>query len=181
MLLACGTAGMTFIGFWFLCVVPHGAYQSVADDEDDGKMEVEDPPTHGGMFEPGRSSPNNHRKTTALRKVQADQGESGKRVEAVQNPFDLTSGRTGEASGESSALTTAASSTIVADPDDSDETSSLVTRTSSIAGEVFVQSVDLDRSHRVDIRGWDLMRSLEFWQLFAVMGILAGIGLMTIK
>lgn len=44
-----------------------------------------------------------------------------------------------------------------------------------------MQSVDLDRSHGVDIRGWNLIRSLEFWQLFAVMGILAGIGLMTIK
>lgn len=62
MLLACGTAGITFLGFWFLRVVPHGtsSYQSVADaDEEgeDGKMEVEDPPTHGGLFEPGRSFP----------------------------------------------------------------------------------------------------------------------------
>lgn len=115
-------------------------------------------------------------------KVQADQGESGEGSEAVRNSFYATSGgRAGAASGDSSVLTTAASSTIVADPDDPDETSSLITRTSSVAGEVFVQSVDLDRSHRADIRGWDLMRNLEFWQLFAIMGILAGIGLMTIK
>lgn len=172
---------MTFIGFWFLRVVPHSSYQSVAaTEEEDGKLEVEDAPAPGSMFEPGRSYPPNHWKTTALHQVQADE-ETGKGKEVVRNPFDLTSGRTGEASGGSSALTTAASSTIVADPDDSDETSSLITRTSSIAGEVFMQSVDLDRSHHVDIRGWDLIRSFEFWQLFAVMGILAGIGLMTIK
>lgn len=173
---------MTFIGFWFLRVVPHSSYQSVAATEEDGKIRhSEDGQTRGGsVFEPGRSPPNTRCETIALRKVQADQ-ESGKGGEAVNNPFDLTSGRTGEASGGSSALTTAASSTIVADPDDTDETSSLVSSTSSVAGEVFVQSVDLDRSHRVDIRGWDLMRNFEFWQLFAVMGILAGIGLMTIK
>jgi hypothetical protein len=51
-----------------------------------------------------------------------------------------------------------------------------------VAGEILVQnSVDLDRSRRVDIRGWRLLSSIDFWQLFTIMGILAGIGLMTIK
>jgi hypothetical protein len=64
-----------------------------------------------------------------------------------------------------------------------DETSSLMSKSSSsMAGDVYVQaSVDLDRSHRVDIRGWRLLRSVDFWQLFAILGLLAGIGLMTIK
>lgn len=49
-------------------------------------------------------------------------------------------------------------------------------------GDIVVQSsVDLDRSHRIDIRGWQLLRMIDFWQLFCVMGILTGIGLMTIK
>ena len=39
----------------------------------------------------------------------------------------------------------------------------------------------MDRSHRVDIRGLKLLRTAEFWQLFSIMGILTGIGLMTIK
>ncbi len=39
----------------------------------------------------------------------------------------------------------------------------------------------MDRSHRVDIRGWNLLKTIDFWQLFAIMGILAGIGLMTIE
>lgn len=56
MLLACGTAGLTFVGFWFLRVVPHSSYQSVAaTEEEDGKLEVEDAPVPGSMFEPGRS------------------------------------------------------------------------------------------------------------------------------
>lgn len=159
--------------------MPHSSYQSVAVAEDDGKARAsEEGHTGGSLFEPGRSSPTYHWKTDALHRVQADQ-ESGIEARSSRVPYDLTSGQSGN--GESSALTTAASSTIVADADDSDETSSLVTKTSSVAGEVFMQSVDLDRSHRVDIRGWDLVRSLEFWQLFIVMAILAGIGLMTIK
>ncbi len=70
------------------------------------------------------------------------------------------------------------------DDRESDETSSLLSRSSSLAdaGDGLVQSsVDMDRSHRVDIRGWRLLSSLEFWQLFSIMGILSGIGLMTIK
>lgn len=69
-----------------------------------------------------------------------------------------------------------------ADQDLMDETSSLMSKGSSLPGEVLVQnSVDMDQSHRVDIRGWKLLRDIEFWQFFAIMGILAGIGLMTIK
>lgn len=69
-----------------------------------------------------------------------------------------------------------------ADQDLMDETSSLVSKASSLPGEILLQnSVDMDQSHRVDIRGWKLLRNVEFWQFFAIMGILAGIGLMTIK
>lgn len=42
-------------------------------------------------------------------------------------------------------------------------------------------SVDKGHSHRADIRGFALLRNIEFWQLFSLMGILTGIGLMTIK
>lgn len=115
---------------------------------------------------------------SASHKVQAEES-SGIEARAARRPYDLNSGRIGD--GESSNPTTAASSTIVAEADDSDETSSLVSKVSSVAGEVYVQNVDMDRSHRIDIRGWQLLRNLEFWQLFAIMGILAGVGLMTIK
>lgn len=177
LLLSCGTAGLTFVGFWFLRVVPHGNYQSVATDEDGKAEEVQ--PRRGSLFEPGRSPPTSpYTRINTSHEIQAEQ-ESGIETPTARNLYDLTSGRTG--SGESSTLTTAASSTIVAEMDDSDETSSLVSKVSSVAGEVFVQNVDLDRSHQIDIRGWALIRNLEFWQLFAVMGILAGVGLMTIK
>ncbi|KAL1842624.1 hypothetical protein VTJ49DRAFT_4672 [Mycothermus thermophilus] len=69
-----------------------------------------------------------------------------------------------------------------------DETSSLMSRSSSsscsssLAGDVLLaESVDLDRSHRIDIRGWRLLKNTEFWLLWSILGILAGVGLMTIN
>ncbi|KAI3402267.1 hypothetical protein diail_197 [Diaporthe ilicicola] len=177
MLLACGTSGMTFLGFWFLRVIPHhGSYQSVAADEDEGKVRSD------ALFvEPGRSSRTSPSTiTSTLHMNQADQESGTAAAAAPKYPYGLTSGRTRD--GESSTLTTAAPSTIVAETDDSDETVSLVSsKGSSVAGEVYVQNVDMDRSHLVDIRGWEILRNLEFWQFFAIMGILAGIGLMTIN
>ncbi|KAL6354647.1 hypothetical protein LRP88_11991 [Fusarium phalaenopsidis] len=63
------------------------------------------------------------------------------------------------------------------------ETSPLTSRPSSQTGEALLGNnhINNDRSHRVDIRGLALMRSLGFWQLFTIMGILAGVGLMTIN
>lgn len=63
-----------------------------------------------------------------------------------------------------------------------DETSSLMSSSSSTHRQTQANSVvDDDRSHRVDIRGLKLLGSLDFWQLFSIMTILAGVGLMTIK
>lgn len=184
LLLSCGTAGMTFLGFWFLKVVEHGSgkeYQSVATEEDEVSARVsKEQIRRAGIFEPGRSSNTpTLSKSNTSHTVQAVQDSPDLEAVGVRHPYDLTSGR----SGESSNLTTAASSTIVAETDDDvDETTSLLSsRVSSIAGEVYVQNVDMNASHRADIRGWALIQNLEFWQLFAVMGILAGVGLMTIK
>ena len=38
-----------------------------------------------------------------------------------------------------------------------------------------------DPVHHLDIRGWALFRIIDFWLLFAVLGTLTGVGLMTIK
>lgn len=181
LLLSCGTAGMTFLGFWFLQVVEHGTgkeYQSVATEEDTSTRVSKEQTRHASLFEPGRSSSPTSITTNASHRFQAGHG-ADLEAAGARHPYDLTSGR----SGESSNLTTAASSTIVAETDDdADEATSLLSsEVSSVAGEVYVQNVDMVRSHRADIRGWALIKNLEFWQLFAVMGILAGVGLMTIK
>lgn len=59
-----------------------------------------------------------------------------------------------------------------------DETSSLMSGSSNNVGDA---NVDHDQSHHVDIRGFQLLTCLDFWQLFAIMTIMAGAGLMTIK
>jgi hypothetical protein len=38
-----------------------------------------------------------------------------------------------------------------------------------------------DPVHHVDIRGWALVRSIDFWLIFTMLGSLTGVGLMTIK
>ncbi|KAG9238875.1 major facilitator superfamily domain-containing protein [Amylocarpus encephaloides] len=66
---------------------------------------------------------------------------------------------------------------------ETDEISSLMSRDSSSPG-VEVESEEnnvKDHAHLVDIRGFQLLPLIEFWQLFALMGILTGIGLMTIN
>lgn len=39
----------------------------------------------------------------------------------------------------------------------------------------------MHHGHHIDIRGWALTRSVEFWLLWTVLGVLTGVGLMTIK
>ena len=63
-----------------------------------------------------------------------------------------------------------------------DDSSPLLSRESSFSGEALVDgSIDRDYSHRADIRGFELLRHVEFWQQWAIMSLLSGIGLMTIK
>ncbi|KAF5659363.1 monocarboxylate permease [Fusarium heterosporum] len=63
------------------------------------------------------------------------------------------------------------------------ETSPLISRTSSRVEQPLLGNHDINGHgpHLVDIRGLALVRSISFWHLFVIMGILAGVGLMTIK
>ncbi|CAM1511109.1 Fc.00g086220.m01.CDS01 [Cosmosporella sp. VM-42] len=177
MLLAWGTSGMTFIGFFFLKVHPNNSSSyhavpgsdrrnSLSDSQQLQRTSSDEPKTYRSSrvdVEPGmsfNSNPNTSTSTTTT---------SPSAPELVPgNPFEPDSGRVVAAVN-------------LEDPE-MDETSSLVSSRSSLAGDVLLGStIDLDRSHRVDIRGLKLLSSLEFWQLFSIMGILAGIGLMTIN
>jgi len=65
---------------------------------------------------------------------------------------------------------------------EADETSSLMSNPeSSSPGDVPDENTVKDHAHRVDIRGWKMLCMVEFWQLFLLMGIMTGIGLMTIN
>jgi hypothetical protein len=180
MLLAAGTSGMTFLGFFFLRVLPHSSYHPV-------------PGREGSL-----SNSQRLRRTSSDDKVRTERGvfpadaEPGTSPTTSINNYNTSSegGEDTAPAAEGLAAAEAASRsdveaaiTTLSDGDrDSDETSSLMSKNSSLSGDIFVQSsVDMDRSHRVDIRGWRLLKNIEFWQLFSIMGILAGIGLMTIK
>lgn len=71
--------------------------------------------------------------------------------------------------------------------DEPDETSSLMSKSSSSSpGDVPYQnqaevSATHHDSHHIDIRGLALLKQVEFYQLWLLLGILTGVGLMTIK
>lgn len=81
----------------------------------------------------------------------------------------------------------------VANPDPTpDETSSFLTSSSSSSEEEdrmgtectnggVAGNNDIHHGHHIDIRGWALTRSTDFWLLFTLLGLLTGTGLMTIK
>ncbi|KAI0444776.1 MFS general substrate transporter [Xylaria telfairii] len=169
LLLSIGTFSMIFTGFFFLRVIPHtSSYHAV--------------PADSGMVD----SRELRRSTSHQSKLSRDPSEPG------TSPEHTTATTSNVAHGDPFSLEEAAIDerpnhglSSSSPPDEADERSSLMSQcstTSSMQDEILVQtSVDKDRSHRVDIRGWNLLKSFEFWQLFLIMGILSGIGLMTIN
>ncbi|KAK0645552.1 major facilitator superfamily domain-containing protein [Cercophora newfieldiana] len=188
-LLAAGTFFLTFFGFFFLRVLPHTAYHALpsgltrSNSQQLHRTSSEDGKAHRnssrGVFnpatEPGTSTPTTYTTPEDPAPVTGG-GEAG----SAELPTPEGASAASQADLEAARLPPPAPN----EADDVDETSSLMSKssTSSLPGDVLVQnSVDMDRSHRIDIRGWRLLADIEFWQLFAIMGILAGIGLMTIN
>ncbi|KAI0490128.1 MFS general substrate transporter [Xylaria cf. heliscus] len=166
LLLSVGTFSMIFTGFFFLRVIPHtSSYHAVS--------------ANSGMAD----SRELHRSVSHQSRLSRDASEPGTSPElaTTATTSNVAHGDAELASNERPDLGPSSSSS----PDEADERSSLIsqsTTTSSMQDEILVQtSIDRDRSHRVDIRGWNLLKSFEFWQLFTIMGILSGIGLMTIN
>ena len=163
MVLAFGTSGLTLSGFFFLRVLPPTSpshYQAVSHSEP-SMVETQrlyrppspEPVTHragrGHPSENGRSS-----NVTAGAPDASDQGN-----EAAASP---------EAPVPNASRRTSGADEAAAPVEGIGETSTLMSRSrsssvSSLPGEVLVQSsVDMDRSHRVDIRGAALLSSAEF-------------------
>ncbi|TQV96630.1 hypothetical protein V2A60_002984 [Cordyceps javanica] len=167
-LLAWGTVALTFGGFFFLKAYPHtssSSYQPVPGAE---------PGASSGSIRGQRlrrtSSARSHQRRGVI-----DDGEPG-----TSNNFATTTAQvTAEQSGPALAPARVVDG---ADTEDAtlDETSSLMSG-SSVMNHEGIASVDRDPSHHVDIRGFQLLTCLDFWQLFAIMTILAGAGLMTIN
>lgn len=75
---------------------------------------------------------------------------------------------------------------LVENPEDADETSSLISReSSSTPGDIRERhgdaKVGTDHDPHIDIRNFAMLPHLQFWQLWLNLGLLTGIGLMTIK
>ncbi|KAI1763770.1 MFS general substrate transporter [Hypoxylon sp. FL1150] len=194
MLLACGTFGLTFVGFFFLRVLPaHAPYHAVPDMEPGMSSSQE---LHRTTSEEakgpraGRGNPNEPGMSPAAIDDTTSTSQKAATPEQTEDEANSTAARdppSDSAEGNNRAVDGGARDNeddASGNRDGADETSSLLSQStsSSLPGEVLVQSsVDMDRSHRVDIRGVNLLKNFEFWQLFLIMGILSGIGLMTIN
>ena len=186
-LLAAGTFTLIFGGFFFLKVYPHTSYHSLPTSGPSGLSDSqqlrrtpsqEDKAARRQVGSGGRRLPDAEPGTspTTYTTPAATAGPS-------HDPTSSSLPEPDDQADVEAFLPRALADTAAQDPE-ADETSSLMSKSpsSSLAGDVYVQSsVNLDRSHRIDIRGWRLLRNVDFWQLFCIMGILAGIGLMTIK
>ncbi len=236
-LLAAGTFGLTFVGFFFLRVLPHTPHYHVVPPGD-GEDLSESQQLRRTVSEEARSA--SAAAALAEEVAKKRSGGRGTRYQPAEEPGrspehlesdgayqdleggNAQAGANGSGSGASASASTSHADELApaaigpyasigssgpstpapranppsagvfvpedAEQDRVDETSSLMSKSSSssssssLPGEVLVQSsVDISQTHRVDIRGWKLLRNIEFWQFFSIMGVLAGIGLMTIK
>ncbi|KAM5359402.1 hypothetical protein ACJZ2D_014492 [Fusarium nematophilum] len=192
-LLAWGTCGMTFGGFFFLKVHHEhheSNYEAVPDSEDHHSLPSTSP---HHLRQDSSDEPKIYRPSRAAPEPGMFTNSNGSSDSISTNPS--SSAPTATSSSNPALNSTAgpgtpfepASGRVVGpeNPEDPEvgETSPLTSRPSSRAGEALLGNHDInnDRSLRVDIRGLALLRSLDFWHLFTIMGILAGVGLMTIN
>jgi hypothetical protein len=159
MLLASGTFGITFVSFFFLRVLPHPHYSAVSTT--DGLS-----PSNSNRLHRTKSEESKHRTQNAL----VEPGRSTFAVAPLDEDGDILNQQ--DVGAEVPEAVSA----------ETDETSSLMSKSSSSTpGDVSIENSVKDHAHRVDIRGLKMLPLVEFWQLFSLMGILTGIGLMTIK
>ncbi|MCJ1429404.1 hypothetical protein MMC29_007318 [Sticta canariensis] len=165
LLLAVGTFALCFVGFFFLRVVPQSTSYFAIPTADDWRRESNplarrrsgDSRRSIGRLsqEPGRQPVMTHENTPFL-------------ADSPLNP--------GDGREESEVHTLGAV-----------ETSSLLSKSSSSTpGDISFRKADenaeIDQnSPYSDIRGLAILPTIEFWQLFLLLGILTGIGLMTIN
>ncbi|KAI9843650.1 MAG: hypothetical protein M1838_002525 [Thelocarpon superellum] len=161
-LLAIGTFAMVFVSFFFLRV-------------------VHDPPSYASLAPQRRTRSNSSR-------LRSTKPVNGRRLTLRSSPERSRTSIDSTRQHRHAADLGAKDSSVFLDlhePSDheGDETSSLVSRSSSSGpGDVYVKSSITDKRLRhVDVRGFQLIRVLEFWQLFSNLALLSGIGLMTIN
>lgn len=153
-LLSWGTCGLTLLGFFFLKTYPDSSYEAVPASEGAATSSTSRSAANRSDEEPGTSS-------SPLQHI------------TVHPP-------TPESPASSSFVPSRPEPML---GDEANETSTLVSGATTPLFEeaAATTAIDLDHSHRVDIRGVQLLFNLGFWQLFMIMAVLSGVGLMTIK
>ncbi len=167
-MLALGTFAMCFVSFFFLRVIPHPPVYSAVPTTD-----------HSGGSSPLKRTKSEDRKHSAGPLPQ----EPG-----TQEP--VAPHESAPLHGDSAKNSATFDYEALASNQDTDETSSLISKSSSSGpgdiphggNDAKSTSDDTNQNpHHLDIRGVALLSKIEFWQLFLLLGLLTGIGLMTIK
>ena len=158
LMLAVGTFSMAFLGCFFLRIVRSPTEYSSISSDDEGPLRRK---SGESIYGAGRLS-----------------SEPGMQLDTSK---DSSLGHNG-ASKDSSVHVVAPE----VPNDNTDERSSLMSDTSTSVS--YGRKEDNDKAdpprhnpHTLDIGGLALLRKVEFWQLFSMLGLLTGIGLMTVK
>ena len=160
---------MCFVGFFFLRVIPHPqSYRALPESDR----------RHSQSTQLTRSISGDRK-----RRSRSFEEEPGTQPIAVEENLSSNSGH---ARNSGSAFD--ASDVHDVHERAADETSLLISDSSSASspGDILCQNHEEEAaanssSHHPDIRGFAMMPRAEFWQMFLLMGLLAGVGLMTIK
>lgn len=167
-LLALGTSLMVFVSGFFLRVLPPTQkYTSIPDRETEDRQQqftYEEPQEIGRQDTNSLLSPAQSSSTQPL-------------LHAVREPAFPAPGNEAVHDLEDSRVTGEAASLV-----DAPKTSPCTDEETGRQIQTYHDNDSNENSsHYSDIRGLALIKRPEFWQLFLMMGLLSGIGLMTIK
>ncbi|MCJ1471338.1 hypothetical protein MMC07_009986, partial [Pseudocyphellaria aurata] len=159
LLLAIGTFAMCFVGFFFLHVVPHStSYFAIPTAED---------------RRPRESNPMTRSRSGSKRSIGRLSQEPGTQPVMTRESPSHTDPSKADCPEET------------VHTEGADESSSLLSKSSSTPGDIpFPKDENHEikhNSHYLDVRGLAMLPTIEFWQLFLLLGILTGVGLMTIN
>ncbi|KAJ6256941.1 Ubiquitin-60S ribosomal protein [Drechslerella dactyloides] len=201
LVLATVTSSIVFAGFFFIRVIPRpGAYSVVPSDEPEISTNrlrrTKSRDSHTSVdIEPGMEASNIHFQVPVDDETEEEGGSiSGSSAPFLERNPTLTITAATPTPNHSNVNTPGAGTPAVDDErtsflSSSSDSSSYGTKDDVVPENVDGQgdtagraSVDENRSlQQLDIRGWALTRHTEFWRLFFMLGILTGIGLMTIN
>ncbi|CAG1975811.1 unnamed protein product [Fusarium graminearum] len=188
-LLAWGTSGLTFGSFFFLKVYHDQPEYEAVPASDDTQS---DPSSSSQQFRPGSSEePKPFRSSRMDNEPGMLTNSSSNSTCASRNSYTPAVASSSAAAPDSTGFLgtpLAPEFGLVVAPENPEdlevgERSPLISRPSSRTDQPLLGNnyINSDGSHPLDIRGLALLRSVSFWHLFIIMGILAGVGLMTIK